>query len=398
MYLMITGYVKLYHEFMSMQPVFHTYDLHRWIMKDHIIDTLPPAKNKFCDFANVTVCILGITMTSDEVRDAIPLAEFADLIDTHYLSADGWRYTVKPSHIATHIIGHKHDTFVTWYKDKSSGKIIGTMTTRPIFLTIRGEKHVVAYTDHLCVHSERRRSNIAAKMIQTSVYVKRHDRPERMIAMFKREGAQTTGVVPVLTYETTMHRMNMMQHNLPALPPRKRLFRIPTMSDKQVSNSVIQGAFVDFMEFMNSERKKFTMFAIPYKTNVWELIAEGILIPIIVYDESVLPPKVVAVYVYKNSSVAHSGEDYVELMASVADTTTRVARANHATFFVHTLNMINDEFGGIFVEATSDTVHLLEFIRHTSDLSLQSVQTNEFVMFNYAAYPISGENALLIGV
>lgn len=383
---------------MSMQPVFHTYDLHRWVMGDHIIDPLPPMKNKFCDFANVTVRILGNIMTLDEMHDAIPLAEFADLIDTHYLSADGGEYTVKPRHIAAHIIGHKHDTFVAWYKDKPNGQIIGTMTSRPIFLTIRGKRHVIAYTDHLCVHREHRGCNVAAKMIQTAVYVKRHDRPERIIAMFKREGAHTTGVVPVLVYKTTVHHIHMMQHNLPALPPRKRLFRIPRMANKRVSNSVIQGAFVDFMDFVNSERKKFTMFAIPYKTNVWELIAEGILIPIIVYDESVLPPKVVAVYVYKNSSVAHSGVDYVELIASIADTTTRGSRAAHATFFTHTLNIIKDEFGGIFAEAISDTVHLSEFIRHTSDLSLQSVQTTEFVMFNYAAHPISGENALLIGM
>ena len=396
-YLLITGYIKMYHEFMSLQPVFHIYDFHRWLMGDHIISTSPPTKNKFCDFYNVTVRILGPTESQDEILESVPLNEFADVIDTQYMAIEGGVYTVKPRHIAAHIIGHKHDTFVTWYRKGGNGPIIGTMTARPIFVTIRGKRHVVAYTDHLCVHKDHRNKNVAAKMIQTSVYVKRHDRPQRMVAMFKREGAHTKGVIPVVKYKTTMHRMHIVSHNMPKLPKRTRLFRIPA-ADKSSANSVIQGAFVDFMEFVNSERKKFDMFAIPYKTNVWELIAEGILIPIIAYDESVLPPKVIATYIYKNSSVAHAGVDYVELTASIADTSTRSNRAKHATFFAHTISMLEADFGGIFVEATSDTVHLERFIRNTRELSLTNTQTTEFVMFNYAARPVNGDKVLLIGV
>jgi hypothetical protein len=397
-HLLITGYVKMYHEFMSLQPVFHTYDLHRWIMRDHIINPLPPAKNKFCDFHNVTVRILGKMVTRDELADAVPLNEFADLIDSQYLSVEGGEYAVKPRHIAAHLVGHKHEAFVTWYGDGEDGPIVGTMTSRPMFVTIRGSRHLTMYTDHLCVHRGHRGRNVAAKMIQTTVYVQRHDRPQYTIAMFKREGARTAGVVPVVTYDTTMHRIHMTSRDVPELPRRTRVFRIPAVASEKASNSVVQGAYVDFMEFVNAARNRFAVFAIPYKTNVWELIAGGILIPFLVYDESVVPPKVVAAYVYKNSSVSHGGVAYVELAASIANTATRAAKANHATYFAHTMNAMRDEFGGLFVEAASDTVHLTSFIRHTSELSLQSTQTTEFVMFNYAARPVGGGDVLMIGV
>ena len=88
----------------------------------------------------------------------------------------------------------------------------------------------------------------------------------------------------------------------------------------------------------------------------------------------------------------------VELIASIANTSTRTNRVNHATFFTHTVNMLGAEFGGLFVESISDTVHLMEFVKHMRELSLYSTQTAEFVMFNYAARPVRSEEVLLIGV
>lgn len=288
-YLVITGYVKLYHEFMSYQPVFHTYDLHRWISRDHVIDPLPPKKNKFYDPARVAVRILGGMADEEEIRRVVDVDEFSALIRDHYMNRTTSVYGVDAAHLIAFLTGNKHQGLVSSYREDSGGPIVGTMTTRPVFATIRGAQHVIVYTDHLCIHADYRRRNIAAKLIQTTVYVKRHEIPHFEIAMFKREGARMVGVVPVLVYMSRMFRNRMLPAD--TLLMRERLYRIDAAKGGGgAGDTANRRAFHDMMDFIAAQRSRFSMFVIPYVDNVWAQIVGGILIPFIIYDETVVPP------------------------------------------------------------------------------------------------------------
>lgn len=394
-YLIITGYVKLFHEFMSYQPVFHSYDLHRWVMGDHLIDPLPPQKNKFYDPSRVTVEILGGMPDEDDVSRALFGGEFSALIRDHYMNRGTSVYGVNDSHLTAFLTGNKHESLVSCYREDTHGSIVGTMTTRPVFATIRGKKHIIVYTDHLCIHTDHRRNNVAAKIIQTTVYVKRHELPHFEIAMFKREGARMVGVVPVLVHMSRMFRNQMRQECVSMMPTAHRLYRIIPAQDGDTAN---RRAFHDMMNFIAAQRSRFDLFVIPSVDNVWAQIVEGILIPFVVYDELVVPPVVVAVYIYKNSSVKHTiGDDTcacAELVASVYKN--RVA--NHHIYFTHTLATLRSEFGCVIMEEISDTVSLSRFARSISELSELHSQSSEYIMFNFAAHPISPNKALLIGL
>jgi len=399
-YLVITGYVKLYHEFMSYQPVFHTYDLHRWVMGDHVIDPLPPKKNKFYDPVRVTVRILGGMVDEDEIRSAVPVEDFSALIRDHYMNHTTSAYGVDSAHLLSFLTGNKHQALVSWYREDADGPIVGTMTTRPVFATIRGTRHVIVYTDHLCIHADYRRRNIAAKLIQTTVYVKRHEIPHFQIAMFKREGARMVGVVPVLVYMSRMFRNRMRSADTESMPGRERLYRIDVAKAKGGGghDTANRRAFHDMMDFVAAQRSRFDMFVIPYVDNLWAQIVGGVLIPFVVYDEAVIPPVVVAAYIYKNSAVTHmvDGEKVacVELIASVA----KSRGTNHRIYFTHTLAALSPDFGCIVMEEVSDTNGLVGFARSISELTELYAQSSEYIMFNYAAHPVSPDKALLIGI
>lgn len=107
---------------------------------------------------------------------------------------------------------------------------------------------------------------------------------------------------------------------------------------------------------------------------------------------------VVAAYIYKNSAVTHTVGDEtiacIELIASV----TNERGANHRIYFTHTLAALSPEFGCVVLEEVSDTVGLMGFARSMSELTELYAQSSEYIMFNYAAYPVQPDKALLIGI
>ena len=48
--LILKIYVKVKHQFWSIQPVFHIYNLKNWVFPEGIIEKSLPTPNKFCDF------------------------------------------------------------------------------------------------------------------------------------------------------------------------------------------------------------------------------------------------------------------------------------------------------------------------------------------------------------
>ena len=58
------------------------------------------------------------------------------------------------------------------YKTKQitpNKRCIGSMTTRPLQVTLHGKKLDVYYVDYLCVDKDKRRKGVAPKLIQTHI-------------------------------------------------------------------------------------------------------------------------------------------------------------------------------------------------------------------------------------
>jgi hypothetical protein len=213
--------------------------------------------------------------------------------------------------------------------------------------------------------------------------------------MGKREGARMVGVVPVLVHMSRMFRNQMRQECVSGMPAKYRLYRIVPSRNGDTEN---RRAFHDMMNFVAAHRSRFELFVVPYVDNVWAQIVGGILIPFIVYDESVVPPVVVSMYIFKNSSVEHVIENEknscIELVASVS----KDRKTNHRIYFTHTLAALRPEFGFVILEETSDIVELMGFVRSISELTEIYAQSSEYIMFNFAAHPILAGKALLIGL
>ena len=206
----ITVYIKLKYGFWYYQPVFHIYNLNYMIFPPGIIRNYLPEKNKYTNFKNIE------TIIYDNVTE-IEMNSFINFVKLNYLRNNDNIYDPDKNNVVPYFIGHNTMSFFSFYRENTiiknlkddtlieDKKIIGVMTSRPIYVTINNgiesSNFKAYYVDYLCVDKSYRKKGIAPQIIQTHHYNQSHLNKNIVVSLFKRED-ELTGIVPLCVYST----------------------------------------------------------------------------------------------------------------------------------------------------------------------------------------------------
>lgn len=280
--LLVCAYIKIRFRFWSIQPVFHVYDFHHFMKYGVILPQLPE-KNRYCNFTNIEFVEL------QKVTD-LQKQECLHLIQSHYLSNGENKFTPSRENVMPYFVGHRAPCFFSFYYDDellhdtspsstlesidstdsksiSRKKLVGTITTRPLHVSIfHHNQPVVAfdvyYVDYLCVDSAKRKKGIAPQLIQTHDYEERRANQKIAVSLFKREN-ELTCIVPLCVYKTVA--FNMEKWAKPAGFVDGELTVVECGSNNM--------SFL--IDFLRENERQFDICVLPEISNLLELVKTG---------------------------------------------------------------------------------------------------------------------------
>jgi len=194
--------MRIKHPFWDIQPVQHTYRL--FDQTKGIIRKTHPIVNSYCDFTHIM---------SLDVHDSSAEAVFkrmAELIQSQYLQNGENKFYPDFEHMMPYFVGHLSPCYMSVYKCPNhldTDRIIGSITSRPLSISLNKTQFNAYYVDYLCVHVGHRGKGIAPRLIQTHEYFQTHSNPNMCISIFKREDELTSSVVPLCSF--TIHCYDM---------------------------------------------------------------------------------------------------------------------------------------------------------------------------------------------
>jgi len=274
-------YIRLKYGFWIMQPVFHIYDLSYYFKPPGIILDLLPTKNKYTNFKEIdTIIFSNLTLIQKQ--------RLINLIKVHYLQNKDNIFSPSLNNIIPYFTGHNDKSLISFYYNDNlmtnlkngtivnDRKIIGTMTSRPINITINNSKNNAKfkayYADYLCVDQHYRKKGIAPEIIQTHHYNQRHINKNIVVSLFKRED-ELTGIVPLCVYST--YGFSVDKWTKPCnLSGEYKLLEINLQNFRFLN------------DFILNNNKNFDIIIITEITNILELIkTKNIFIYAIICDE-----------------------------------------------------------------------------------------------------------------
>jgi hypothetical protein len=392
-YLLFAGYVKYTYQFWAYQPVFHYHDVYSWIANDRVIAPELPEKNKFCDFTRINTDVIGgagRTNAADDADDTNHgIAPIIPFLRNHYIRDKDSNYDATYHIVNSGFIGHPHPSFVS--RKTIDGAVVGTMTSRPLFAKIKSKRVMVHYVEHLCVHSEHRRGDTATSMIQTHLYNQRHTTPEISVTLFKREGT-LLGIVPVVSYIVrTFH----LDSGTSGSHRDHRVRRI----EPDAKGADFERPFIDLMRLIESA--DFDVRVIPAAEAIRAQILARAIEVFVLYDEShtvgtAVPPKPIAIYIYRDCETRHFIQTKpikcAELAASFQGPDT--SSTAFLDGFTESRHMIGERFDGIAIEPLSHNGPLMDLARRT--MREYSTHPTAYFMYNYTTKPVSPDRAFIL--
>jgi hypothetical protein len=198
--IIIIAVIRLKFKFWASQPVFHIYDLHHWLIPNHVIDNSLPNINKYVKLLDVET--LRINDISDTAKAMVVKFICENYLDNYCPDIDDiFQYFstfLGQSHVSLFLDNEfKQTSSQLSYNNRD---VIGIITSRPLFLTFQGEEpFMVNYIDNLNVRKDKRKRDIAPNLIATHHYRIRHINNATNVSIFKREG-EMTAIIPLTLY------------------------------------------------------------------------------------------------------------------------------------------------------------------------------------------------------
>jgi hypothetical protein len=209
--LLTIAIVKIVHPFWNLQPVYHTYDIWRWIYwSPFVFYKRAPIKTKFCDDTKVRTKAY-VDVTDEE------MAEWVELVQAHYLPTERIFCTADKQYLNAHMVGSLEPSYLSFYRTvvpinllPYRIKPIGCIVSRPIRIWFHGKDPLIAYYwDFVCIDRNEVKRGISRQLIQTAEYNQRQKNPSVAISVFKKEVVLCPGVVPFTQFKTRTYYLHM---------------------------------------------------------------------------------------------------------------------------------------------------------------------------------------------
>jgi len=252
---LVVAIIKIRYPFWNIQPVYHTYDIWRWVYwNPFVFYRHAPVKTKFYDPFHIKTKIYS-DITEKE------LSEWVDLIQSHYLPTDRIFCTMTKPHLDAHMTGFNEPAFVSFYKEVVEGipeeyqlnlaaikEPIGCIVSRPTRIFIKGlildEPLTAYYWDFVCVHRKYTEKHLSRFLIQTNEFNQRKQNPAIQISFFKKEVLLCQGVVPLTQFKTRTYYLKLVKP--PVLPSEYECVRVYKEHTQLLYDSLEKGGDFDF--------------------------------------------------------------------------------------------------------------------------------------------------------
>lgn len=358
--------IKRKYGFWYYQPVVHSYDIIRLFKQPQIINIELPSQH-ISKYYQPNTNILS-TMKFHEVMSKEHIKEyFMHLIKNHYLKTNhGNVYNPNSSNIWPYFVGHNYPCFFSFYynplnmvndKLKENGPqklitndvlhlnddIIGTMTSRPLYISFN-DKYIstlltknisVYYIEFLCVNEMYRKKGIAQQLIQTHEYNQRHINKEIKVSLFKHEDKILEGIVPLCVYKTYGFDLKQWYKSGPFN------ITVPGFNYKLIR---IKRYSPELLEFIKEQKENnyFDVFIDPHLSNIDELIKTNNLYIFALFKRN---KKIAALYVYKNTCVTITKSRGPILCLTASLKTEEVDESHFIFGFKKSMSILEKKYG-----------------------------------------------------
>lgn len=296
-------YMKLKHNFWTMQPVVHYYNIFRRIKPCGFINNELPIINKYCNLNNIqTFNYINLTPVDKQLIVNFLATYYLRSTETnsHYLPTfdsfnDYFKDQPQPSFVSI----YSNQSLLINYDTKQQinfKDIISVLTTRPLHVTIDCKEFLTYYVDHLCVHPLHRNKNISPQMIQTHEWHQRHNNLKIKTSLFKREG-EITGIVPLISYATLAYK------KLQAIKINNTSIQIVKITSQTLNL---------FIDFIKENYKHFDIIITPHIANILNLINKHIFVYVMKINNVI-----VATYLFRNTHTTHHNKTMIECFGSI---------------------------------------------------------------------------------
>lgn len=347
------AYIKLAFPFWNRQPVYHTYDIWRWIYRTPFrihkrFSTL--MRSKFCDLKDVEI-VPFVDATTDQKK------AFVNLLQCYSMSSDKSLYMFHLENLEAYFGGHMFSSYLSFYKYLEykpintdgvivSDQPIGCISSRSGELFVGGVREPIYYIDHLIMQRDRDHRGISRKMFETHIY-KTHliSKMELltepiMVCLFRKDRELLTGIVPLVRFKVSTYVLP----NNPEFYIQNRLPEHVLLLDIHAGNTDL---LIDYLGMMKG---KFSICAMTDIANLIGLIKSGLLYAYVLkrFDN------ILGVYIFRDTRIQEeNGGAVLELFASI--------RGHPSLFyngFLHALGAIvkkNSVYRFLKVDGLSDS-------------------------------------------
>ena len=375
-------YLRVAHPFWSVQPAFHIYDIHLWLLPNRVINPDLPEVNRYVKLFDAETFDVS-SAPPDVIRKA------CGLVRSDYLRNRLVRYAPTDTDILAYLKTYDNPSYVTVYSVPKTlhcekGTILdrdvqGVITARPMHISFNTGTPTtlcVNYVDNMCVKKEARKKGIGQILIQTLHYSIRHLNPNINVCLFKREG-EMTAIVPLTSYVTTGYSVA----DIPKLRPERLSLHVLRVTPQ---------TFVSLSGFLKEVADEFECVLHPEKMLMSRLIADGLIHAYTLIEDH----EVLAAYVFRCTQATINGVRGMECIAAIDKS------PHKDTFFAGFCTAVRRASrkigaGFLWLEQTSHAGDLAAALeRH--GVPVRTSCPNAFFLYNYAKYSNRPENCLMI--
>jgi hypothetical protein len=377
-------YIRLKYPFWALQPVFHFYDLHYWLVNVGIIRKNLPEKNKYINLKNI------YTTEFETINEQIK-KQICTLIKLNYFSNNENKYAPKYENIIPYFIGHSSKTYWSYYfkpellidnkttKVIEQNTIIAIITSRPLHVKIKCNNiHFdVYYVDYLCVNKNNRKQNIAPQLIQTHEYNQSYKNKQICVSLFKRE-EELTGIIPLTIYKTYC-------------------FTIKQYEEQNIKINMLTGDKQNmyyFYNFINETANYWDILITPNISNIIELIvSENMFVKMLVVNQNIE-----AVYIFKKTcTFIKQNQEIISCIASVYKRHSILTENDFIQGFKTSLQSITQKYTNfifVTVEDISDNIYIINNLcLNTYPIAISPIA---YFFYNFAYSPFKSEKCFIL--
>lgn len=381
----MSAYIRIKMHFWHTQPVFHIYNLSYWLNPPGLINTTPPAINKFVNMnTNTLIEIPSLDISGSSVSISV----ICKFIRDYYIIHESASYKPTEQDIMAYLQCTNQPAFFNIARETSYAfspterELTGVISARVLNVTLRphqkkpSKSFPVYYIDNLCVNPGYRKKGIAPELIQTFYYTISRANPKVNTYLFKREG-QLNAIVPLVCYNTCAFDLSQFFADTQIVAPAMvRELGIPHLNL--------------FIGFIKEQIRNFECVILPDISSIINLIKLG---KIKIYG-LFLSEAIMAIYIFRVLELYYENKKAVECITILSnDIAPAILNAGFALSWLKLNADIRCEIALIEETAHSKTViHALE-LNPTVRLKFKS--PTAFFLYNYATYSVSSSKALL---